>query len=445
MNQSRLSPEEQNLLFALSKKAGAQPTSGGQSMNTMEDQSMGQPQQQPGPSLQMQPGDKMDPNEAMQIIMSKATGQQLSQTKSGQPALQKPHWYPFAAMFGAKQNVPITEPNYADVVAHEGLAEQLPSNLPRMKDGKAFVSEDVYKNALLTLSKKKPTQKDIKGVDAFGEAFLAKAGSPEQVQAWRELPYESKSELIKQLPGYRTQRSEYFQDKGTTSDGRSVQMDVTTNQWYIDGKQVSPSEVGRTVPRLRPQLADSQVNEVTKLLDARTQLARVSELFDPAAVGPVEDRIQSFSRMTGIDLGTLKGAASLTDSKARLNTVMSSAINDYIKAITGAQMSEIEARRIMNALPQPGAAQEAFLPALQEIQKITDMKLNNRISVLKSQGTIGIEDIEDTAQKPTKGSSKASEPSSNVVVDTAVTNYFTKNKIKDTPANRAWARKKLGI
>jgi hypothetical protein len=73
------------------------------------------------------------------------------------------------------------------------------------------------------------------------------------------------------------------------------------------------------------------------------------------------------------------------------------------------------------------------------------MKLNNRISVLKSQGTIGIEDIEDTAQKPTKGSSKASEPSSNVVVDTAVTNYFTKNKIKDTPANRAWARKKLGI
>ena len=114
-------------------------------------------------------------------------------------------------------------------------------------------------------------------------------------------------------------------------------------------------------------------------------------------------------------------------------------------------MSEPEARRIMAALPAPGSADEAFMPALQEIIKVTEMKLSNRIKVLKSQGTIGVEALEELSNETKKagtgtapkGKPKVDEKA--VLIDAGVTKFLQSNRIKDTPANRAWAKKKLGM
>jgi hypothetical protein len=472
IDQSKLTPAQQASLFEMLKAAGQQPTSGGipvqggqpmqgpqqaafmqQLQQQMPQQPMPQQQMPQAPMMQPQPGDKMDPNEAMKLIMSKATGYQLGQNKQGQTTRRMGYKNPLWNALGIHKNEVMQEGNFLEpliaAVGEENAGKFLPAGLQRTADGKPFVPEDIYARAVsMAAGTKKESKNALLGAGEWGEEYLKEKGTPGQLAAWRKMSPETQAEFAKIIPSFGTQRSEYFMDKGTTADGRSVQMDVSKNQWYIDGKPVDASEVGRTVPRLRPQLQSGQASEIASLLDARTQLARINDIFDPSITGPIENKLYQFSQATGIDLGVLQGVTTLTDSKVKLNTVMSSAINDYIKAITGAQMSEIEARRIMNALPKPGSADEAFLPALQEIQKITDMKLGNRIKVLKSQGTIGTEMLEGeadsaiTTQTPKNSGKPAAKQT---VLDAGVSQYMQKNKIRDTPANREWARKKLGI
>jgi hypothetical protein len=190
------------------------------------------------------------------------------------------------------------------------------------------------------------------------------------------------------------ERSPYYMDQGRDPvTGQPIVMDASSGKYFRGGQEVPASEVGRLLSKIRPQMSDGQTNEITNLLNATDQLQYAKSLFSPDATGPIEGRMYEFAKSSGVDIGGLRGIASLTDDKVKMRTVMGSAINDYIKAITGAQMSEPEARRIMSVMPDPKAADAAFEPAMNEIIRITEMKLGNRLNVLESQGTVGTEQI----------------------------------------------------
>lgn len=314
---------------------------------------------------------KDDPQGAInyiaQMMSSKATGPQLQATPTGQPAMRVPVDQPLMALFGMKKTVPVNSPNFLDTAEKAGIMEFLPSNLPKTTDGKPFIGKEAFMAALNT-------------AQSFGQKS----------------------------------RSPYYAFLGFDEDsGDAVTFDHASQKAYKGGKEVPLDQLGRMLNKTRPQMSSEQMNEVTNLLNAKTQLNTVSALFDPEATGPLQARLYQASKTMGVDLGDLRGMAAITDNKVRLRTVMGSAINDYIKAITGAQMSEPEARRIMSVMPDPNASDEAFMPALQEIVRITDMKLENRLGVLESQGTVGIDKIRNLAARgrrtPTGGSKTKTE------------------------------------
>lgn len=413
MAQNNLSPQEQSTLFALMQKAGQQSTSGGTAQSipdagAQQDVSQfGQPAQAAMPS----PGSfKDNPEGAMQaiahILSQKASGPQLTQTDTGlQAAL--PSSNPLKKLFGMKDKVPVNGANYFESLngslGPDAVAKLLPEGVARTPAGKPFIGEKTAdqilqmskgedKNRLLSPEESKLTiaywKEAAPSLVPMAEAIMtSKGGLPE----W----------LGKAGPSYRLKRSEFSSVQGFTEDGKPVEYDQTERKWFVGGKETPASDVGRLLTKTRPQMSGDQVNEVTNLLNAQTQLREMKHLFDPSAVGPIQDRLLSFQEQTGIKLPDLHGLSALTDDKVRLRTIMSSGINDYIKAITGAQMSEIEARRIMRALPKPGAADEAFMPALNEVLKLSEMKLNNRLDVLETQDTVGVKKLRELASGQT--------------------------------------------
>lgn len=389
INFDNLSPEDQNQLAALFQKAQAPA-----------------PQDQGPVDLGgLKPGQfKDDPAGAMkaieQLMMSKATGPQLGES-NGQLTTKTPVDQPLLRLFGMKKTVPVNSANYADAVKEAGIADFLPSGLPRTPDGSPFVSEKVSDQAKQLAATKKDS----------GSRLLSPEESKLTIGYWKEaaptlvpLAEEIMSKqgalpewLGKAGPSYRTKRSELGTVQGFTEEGDAVEYDMTEKKWYVGGKETPANQVGRLLSKTRPQMTGEQINEVTNLLNAGKQLEEVERLFDPKAVGPIESKLQSFQEFTGVKLPDLHGLSVMTDDRIKLKTVMSSAINDYIKAITGAQMSEPEARRIMKALPKPGSADEAFLPTLHEIMKVTKMKLNTRLDVLETQDTVGIKKLRQIA------------------------------------------------
>lgn len=312
-------------------------------------QSEGQPQA-PAPGQF-----KDDPEGAMRYILSqKATGAQLQRDPQGRLAMEGERG-PLAKLFGLKPRLDplLDQTNYAPTAEAANIAEFLPNGLMRSPDGQPMVDKSAFMTAL-------------QAAQSFGEK----------------------------------KRADFFSYIGNDPDSKMpVTYNAANNTFYKGGKTVDASELDRLLNKVKPQLEGGQINEVTNLLNAQSQLEEVKGLFNKDAVGPIQGRLFQASKLMGINLPDLKGMASMTDDKAKLRTVLASGINDYIKAITGAQMSEIEARRIMAAMPNANAADEAFMPMLEQVLKITDTKLKNRLDVLETQGTVGVKELRGLSRK----------------------------------------------
>lgn len=343
--------------------------------------------------------DKMSPEEATRMI-----GQQLTRTKSGLLAEKRLTGQPILDVFGVKKAYPLeNQTNYYNTLkgslGEQATGELLPSELAKTPEGQPFVNRDAYDQVMQASAKVKDSRMLSPEESALTIAYWKQAApslvplAETIVQKHGGIP----EWLGKQGPSYRTKRSEYSSVQGFTEDSKPVEYDQTERKWFVGGKETPADQIGRLISKTRPQMTDGQVTDVTNLLNAQGQLQQVQNLFDPEATGPVQDKLLAFQEYTGIKMPDLQGLSALSDDKVKLRTVLGSAINDYIKAITGAQMSEPEARRIMKALPKPGSADEAFLPALQEVMKITKMKLDTRLDVLETQDTVGVKKLRELA------------------------------------------------
>jgi hypothetical protein len=238
--------------------------------------------------------------------------------------------------------------------------------------------------------------------------------TPEEIETKKPMSKElsvEKAKLFGLAPEQRQPRPFALQAKGRTTKGEVVSFDPNRGIDVVSGGQpYSPETHGQVQPMVDPTLAGEQVKEVANLRNSVSQLNEVKSLFDKSATGPVQSRLQDFQIKTGIEIPVLRELTSITDEKVKFRTATQSAINDYIKAITGAQMSEPEAKRIMRALPNRNASDEAFIPALEEILKLSDKKLKNQLETYKALGYRNIDQVVGLVNKNTQESPEASLP-----------------------------------
>lgn len=195
-----------------------------------------------------------------------------------------------------------------------------------------------------------------------------------------------------------------LQRVGVLRSGQAVSYSPDLGQNVIvtaKGREVyNPTKHGQILPERAPQLPAEQINQVANSVTARRQLAGVRASFSPTFVGPVEARFRDFERTFGIDLGQLKNAKG-----QQFQTELANAINNYIKATTGAQMSEPEARRIQRALPSQYRADEAFIAQLDAALRETDNVLSDRLAIYESLGFGRIPDLKESIGSPSTPSS----------------------------------------
>jgi hypothetical protein len=189
--------------------------------------------------------------------------------------------------------------------------------------------------------------------------------------------------------------------KGRLRTGQIVSFDPNKGFDVVGGTDPYNQNIhGEMQPLVSPELDSAALKDITNIRDSISKLEEVESLFTKDSTGPVEARLTDFSALTGINIPLLRNLSSITDDKIKFRTATQSAINDYIKAITGAQMSEPEARRIMKALPDRKAADEAFIPALQEILSLSRKKLRNNLETYKAAGFRNIDQIAGLDKQP---------------------------------------------
>lgn len=118
-----------------------------------------------GHPVAVQPGDKMHPLDAINEITSKmnggvaptapekpagienATGPKMVSTPGGGVAAKLPNTSPLGKLFGLRQTVPVTNPNYYTTAVQSGLLKYLPSGLAQSPDGTPFVGQTALEQA----------------------------------------------------------------------------------------------------------------------------------------------------------------------------------------------------------------------------------------------------------------------------------------------------------
>lgn len=199
------------------------------------------------------------------------------------------------------------------------------------------------------------------GEGTWREISGARASSPKQGEKFRmngktgdvvDMTGQPVKERIIQFTRDQDQQSQYF-------------MPIQTNEGH-KAFNARTGEVGPTIAGLKPSAGqnDSMINNSAAL----AQLELLKDSWDPNWMGPAAGRIANMrAAYVGDDPGY-----------ARLQTRIASMKNRFIKAITGAQMSEPEATRIMQQLPDvtlpPATNWERILQAEEELKNILELQ-----------------------------------------------------------------------
>ncbi len=176
-------------------------------------------------------------------------------------------------------------------------------------------------------------------------------GSPEYQKAIMD--YLSKSGLQVNFGGENGRApAEYHPTFGEPADDRHMwDVDPVTNEYRIDPETGYPRQVLK--PGVMTSGAQTDVEKAaTASEDALARLDTIAQGFDPELLTlPTQTRnaLMGFVDRLGFDIGD-EARAELTDATTFKQSVVDN-MNRFIKEITGAQMSEAEAERIMKGVP----------------------------------------------------------------------------------------------
>ncbi len=164
---------------------------------------------------------------------------------------------------------------------------------------------------------------------------------------------------------------------GYDAEGNEVVEDTRTGGKFVttigpNGEQKNVAYNGAIYPKLENPPA-TFTSSLAELGNAQQLLTNITKSFDPKYVGPVAARAGKMTQY----------AESLTEPQK-----VEFYKNSIIKAITGAQMSEVEAKRIIQQIPNENSSPTAFLAGIKRSYLMTDRKLNEMQKAISRSGGV---------------------------------------------------------
>lgn len=177
-----------------------------------------------------------------------------------------------------------------------------------------------------------------------------------------------------------------MQRLGLLKTGQTVSYNPETGQNTLEtGEVYNPAKHGQILREQAPQLSPDLTKDLLQISDSVQNLNRAKSEYKSSFTGPVQSRLLALYDKTGINLTN----ADPTDAtKFRISAA--TALNDYIRQVTGAQLSANEENRIRKALANVTGPDETFSPAIDTAISIAQDKLKKRLSFYESQGYRGI-------------------------------------------------------
>jgi len=204
-----------------------------------------------------------------------------------------------------------------------------------------------------------------------------------------------------------------------TKDGKPVVMNPNDGQFYEPGSQVpvrrdnivnalmqrhqgslDVRQAGQTLKEEKAkELSEQQVKSYKGFKSAQKSIARIRDLKSKVDTGPIAKLIQSGKEFA--DVASPKAVA--------LKAETESLVADYIKAISGAQASELEVARLKRVSPTFGDNDKVFKNKLDQFEKImsaNEEALNEAIRT--GQPLRGkLKFLSDSKEEKTKGKGRA--------------------------------------
>lgn len=170
---------------------------------------------------------------------------------------------------------------------------------------------------------------------------------------------------------------------GFTVDGQEIVRDARTGNKYVmsydeKGNPVQTKYEGVIYPKM-DNIPAGFSDSLSELAYSQEVLGRMTSTFNKDFVGPVAAKYGKMSKYLD----------SLTeDQKVEFYGNVAEYKNSIIKAITGAQMSEVEAKRIVQQIPDENASPKAFMSALKRTYMATQQRLDAKQRTLAAGGYI---------------------------------------------------------
>lgn len=199
-------------------------------------------------------------------------------------------------------------------------------------------------------------QKTVKGLQRSDGVYHPVTG--QKVTDLSELP----------LSGYKVSTNVVGRDPNTNLP---IEYNDQTRQ-YTSGGQVYN---GIIFPKLENAPA-SVAKSVTDYKTAKDQLVMITDAYKDKLTGPIAGRYKTMEAWIG----------SNDPDAARFMSYVQTFQNYLIKAITGAQMSEPEAKRILGQMPQFKDNPAAFIAKLQASAENIDLSMKNTLEAAEASG-----------------------------------------------------------
>ncbi len=170
---------------------------------------------------------------------------------------------------------------------------------------------------------------------------------------------------------------------GWTVDGREVFADARSGKKYTievdeNGEQKQVDYTERIYPKLENPPAKF-TEAIAELGNAEVLLKDITKSFVPSYVGPIAARAGKMTQYVG----------ALTDQqRVEFYGNVAEYKNSIIKAITGAQMSELEAKRIIQQIPNENASPQAFLAGVKRSYAMTKRRIDQQEKAIARSGGV---------------------------------------------------------
>jgi hypothetical protein len=124
----------------------------------------------------------------------------------------------------------------------------------------------------------------------------------------------------------------------------------------------------------KAQLSGKQQETVASLNTVMNQTERINDLVKNVDIGPLTGRKQSVEQYFG----------SASPEFTKLKSNLKSLLANYTKALSGAQVSEQEAQRLMQIIPSENDPIETFIPKLQAFQEMISTQQTDFMDSIRS-------------------------------------------------------------